>query len=279
MEKITDWNALWRELSVLHIKKGHGGAPGGGTHDAWQDRAKRYDRNVKERWSQRDSSRDTIVSHLTPQDTVLDIGAGTGRWSLYLAPYAQHVTALDPSPSMLEVLRGNIAEQGLSNVSVIEGAWPEAVDRVEPHDITLCAHAMYGTPNLPQFVRAMMSVTRKMCFLVMRFPLMDAVVADLARHIVGQPHDSANGVLAYNILVDMGVYPHVLMEDSGLWKPWTNATFEEAVQETKRRFGLPEDTPHDEYIRKTLAGCMTQLEDGTWRWPAGTRSGLIYWHV
>ncbi len=276
MERITDWAALWRELAAYHGRKEGAHAVQG---DPWRDRARRYDKGLRDKGERPDSSRDAIAALLQPTDTLLDIGAGTGRLALTLARSAGRVTALDPSPAMLEVLQENRAARGLTNVDVIEASWPEGEAQVEPHDYTLCAHGLYGTPDLPAFVRAMMRVTRKQCFLVLRFPLLDAPMAVLAQHIWGQPHDSSNGYVAYNVLVQMGIYPDVRMESSGLWRAWSNATLDEAVQETKRRFGLEGDGAHDGFIRATLAARLTQQPDGTWLWPPGVRSGLLSWSV
>src|SRR5437868_13409163 len=51
-----------------------------------------------------------LRSLLEPNDVVLDIGAGGGRYALPVALVALEVIALDPSPGMLEVLRQGMAE-------------------------------------------------------------------------------------------------------------------------------------------------------------------------
>ena len=45
----------------------------------------------------------------------LDVGCGTGRWSLLVAPRVQHLHLLDPSPEALDVAKQNLA--GIGNVS------------------------------------------------------------------------------------------------------------------------------------------------------------------
>ena len=49
---------------------------------------------------------------------VLDLGAGTGRLTLMLAPYARSVRAFDISADMLRVCRERLLASGLSNWSV-----------------------------------------------------------------------------------------------------------------------------------------------------------------
>ena len=59
--------------------------------DVWRERARRYDAGVKSRWATPDSSRQYIESQLDGQSSVLDIGAGTGSWTAYLAQTASEL--------------------------------------------------------------------------------------------------------------------------------------------------------------------------------------------
>lgn len=52
--------------------------------------------------------------------TVIDLGAGTGQFSLRAAEHWTTVVAIDPSPVMLRELRRKVAAPGVS-VSVVEG--------------------------------------------------------------------------------------------------------------------------------------------------------------
>ena len=276
MEKAVDWAQLWRELAELHLSGARRRQPEG-EGDAWRAKARGFDAQVKRRWAAGpDSTRGLVVSRLQahPGSTVLDIGAGTGAWTALLARYARHVTAVEPSAAMAEVMRENLAAEGLGNVTIVPDSWPEA--DVEVHDFSLCSHAMYGCPDLPLFVRRMEEVTRRTCFLVLRAPIADGLMARLARHILGQPNDSTNFQVAYNVLLQMGIYADVQMEDTGLWEPWTNASLEEALADIKRRFALEEDSPHDDYLAEMLRQSLT-CRDGTYTWPRGVRSALVYW--
>jgi len=61
--------------------------------------------------------------------------------------------------------------------------------------------------------------TRRTCFLLLRAPTIDGVRAEAARHIWGQYLDSPNFTIAYNVLLQAGIYANVLMENTGFWKP------------------------------------------------------------
>lgn len=58
---------------------------------------------------------------LTRSDLVLDLGTGPGFLAVAFAPYAKAVTAVDPSPEMLDVARENAA-RARANVTVVQGS-------------------------------------------------------------------------------------------------------------------------------------------------------------
>jgi SAM-dependent methyltransferase len=276
VEKVTDWILLWRQLaeSQSHIwKKGNGSD---GEDDHWKDRARSFADGVKKRWAMPDTHKDFILSMLKadPNSTVIDIGAGTGGWAVPMARHASKVTALEPSSEMIKVMRENLEQEGTGNVEIIQGSWPET--ETEPHDYSLCAHAMYGVADLPAFVKAMSSVTRKTCLMLLRAPAHDGTMAQAALRIWGQPYDSPNFQIAYAAMLQMGLYPHVLMGKADQWDPWTNASFEEAMAETRRRFKVPFPSEHDAFLDELLKSRLT-YRDGRCVWPSEVRSALIYW--
>jgi SAM-dependent methyltransferase len=277
MEKATDWIRLWRALVEIQEQRRAAGKGESGD-DAWKSRARSFDAAVRERWARPDSSRRTVLAALQarPGSTLLDIGAGTGAWALLLARHARLVTAVEPSPAMVEVMTENLAAEGIDNVQIVQGSWPGV--EVPAHDYALCSHAMYGYPDLPAFVGRMIEVTRHSCFLVMRAPLAGGIMAEAAARVWGQPYDSPNLQVGYNALLQMGLLPSILMEDTDPWSPWTHSSLAEALAEVKRRLALPEQSDHDEFLVDLLRRRLT-WEDGRYVWPAGARSALVYWDV
>ncbi len=276
MEKIPDWNSLWRELVEIKARSSKSRAARSSQEDIWENRAIEFKEGVRRRWESPDSSRDFILSQLDPEATVLDIGAGTGSWSALIARYAKHVTAVEPSPAMIRVLRESLAAESIANVSVVQGSWPDV--SVEPHDFSLCSHAMYGAPDLSAFVLKMASATRRMCFMILRAVAPDGVRAEAAAHIWEQPIDSPNFTIAYNILIQAGIYANVLMENTGLWNPKASSSLEEAFQSMKRYLGLEESDIHDGYLKELLQRRLT-WDGSRYLWPPDVRSALVYWRT
>lgn len=92
----------------------------------------------------------------------LDVGCGTGLLGLPLASKVGHVTCIDSSNGMLEVLRGKIAAQGIANVTaanhdVVEKGLPEGhfdlivtsmtLHHVKDTDAILAAFAAHIQPG------------------------------------------------------------------------------------------------------------------------------------
>ena len=274
MEKVMDWNALWKHLVEIRAIDRQKRRDSGEGKDPWTLRARRFDTGVRERWQQKDSSRDFILSCINDDSTVLDIGAGTGAWSMLLARHASRVTAVDPSESMLSVMRENLAEEKTANVFIMQGSWPD-VD-VEPHDFSLCSHAMYGCADLAAFIQGMEDHTRKTCFLLLRAPDRDCVQAEAARHLWGHQFDSPNFTIAYNILIQMGIYANVLMENTGYWKPRVSRDLGAALERLKREMCLAGVDEHDQFLIDLLRRRLSQ-QDGVYVWPKEVCSALVYW--
>lgn len=275
MERVTDWALLWRQLvEASHWPQSRPEGEWSREADPWKERARRYAERVRRKWSRPDLIREFIASRVEPGSTVLDVGAGTGSWSMLLARRARKVTAVEPSPAMRDVLRESLAAEGIDNVEVVGGFWPGV--EVEPHDDALCAHSMYGSADLPEFVRRLEAASRKSCYLLMRVPSVDGVMAEAARRVWGQPHDSPNFLVGLGVLQQMGICPNVLV-DPNPWEPWTSASLEEALADVKRRLVL--ETPlHDEFLRDLLARRLA-YRDGRFVWPPATTSALAYWDV
>jgi len=62
-----------------------------------------------------------LPSLFSPSDRVLEIGAGTGIFTLAIARRCREVTAVDISAGMLEILEGKAAGEGLGNIRTITG--------------------------------------------------------------------------------------------------------------------------------------------------------------
>jgi len=275
MEQLTDWLNLWRELVEL---KGEASSKSKKCRDKsyWKRKANHFkdkgDKGLSESGSSRLFIASTLKSNL--DSTLLDIGAGIGDWSAFLAPYAREITALEPSAEMGEMLTETIKAGNVNNVELIKGNWP-GID-IDRHDYSLASHSMYAETDIKSFIEKMKSISRKGCFVVSRVLFADTIMARAAQRILGQPYDSPCFQVLYNVLLQMGIYPNVLMETGKTWKSWSNDSLEEALDEAKNRLGVRDSDQYDDYLVSLLQAELSQ-KDGKLIWPAGNGSALMYW--
>jgi ubiquinone/menaquinone biosynthesis C-methylase UbiE len=78
---------------------------------------------------------------------VIDIGAGTGQFTLAVAPRCARVVAVDVSSVMLDRLRAKIDAAGASNISVEQAGFLTYRHRGEPADVIYSRLALHHLPD------------------------------------------------------------------------------------------------------------------------------------
>ncbi|MEW6243160.1 MAG: class I SAM-dependent methyltransferase [Bacillota bacterium] len=105
-----------------------------------------------------------IAPLLLPTDTVLDVGAGTGAWSLQLAPLVSRVTALDPSELALNALKEEMRVRGIVNIELMEMKWADFDGPA--HDVCLCAHAASALTADPDGIARFSAKAKRLCLVI-----------------------------------------------------------------------------------------------------------------
>ena len=80
-----------------------------------------------------------VKAQITPDAVVYDIGAGTGSLSIEaarLAP-AGHVYAIEKNPEGVELIAENATKFSVENITVVEGAAPDALAGLPAPDVAL----------------------------------------------------------------------------------------------------------------------------------------------
>jgi ubiquinone/menaquinone biosynthesis C-methylase UbiE len=89
---------------------------------------------------------------LDGQSLVVDLGAGTGQFTLAAAAVCGRVVAVDVSPVMLDLLRTKLAAAQVSNVEVVQSGFLTYEHSGAPADFVYSRYAMH---HLPDFWKAM----------------------------------------------------------------------------------------------------------------------------
>lgn len=85
---------------------------------------------------------------LTGDSVVVDVGAGTGQFTVAVAPACRRVVAVDVSQPMLRALRSRVTDLGLANVEVVRAGFLSYEHRGEPADVVYSRYALHHLPDL-----------------------------------------------------------------------------------------------------------------------------------
>ncbi len=84
--------------------------------------------------------------------TIVDLGAGTGTFTLAAAPLCRRMVAVDVSSAMIAHLRGNTNLPGYENVECVQAGFLTYEHQGEPADFVYSRHALH---HLPDFWKAL----------------------------------------------------------------------------------------------------------------------------
>ncbi len=107
-----------------------------------------------------------LVTLIGAESSVLDIGAGGGRFSVPLAAEIRHVTAVDGSDGMTAGLRDQA--EAIANLDVLDpDFWPPSdVSTVPTVDVTFNSHVVYFVEDIGAFLDAMERHATRLCVVI-----------------------------------------------------------------------------------------------------------------
>ena len=220
MEEV-DWAARWRQIVADRRTLAHGHADAG----YWDRRAKSFARSTHGR---RDEFLRVLEPYLSPQKTLIDVGAGTGRHTVALAELLEWVTAVEPSEGM----RSHIVAR--DNVTVVASTWEDA--DVAPADLVICSHVLYGVADPLPFVDKMQRAASERVFVMMRETDLPHPAAEIRRRLAG---DAGPRLPRFSdlfmLLVAAGIAPDVQFLRYPVVTRY--ASMEEALEDCRALYG------------------------------------------
>ncbi|HLR08697.1 MAG TPA: class I SAM-dependent methyltransferase [Bacillota bacterium] len=209
---------------------------------------------------------------LEPSSSVLDIGAGSGRYAIPFAKRCRSVHALDVSSKMLEYLKKESDKHQLDNITITQSAWP-TTECIGTFDVAFAA--MCPATRSVEALKEMSNVAKKYGVICQFTASTDSVIETLKdqrvidKDIKG-PHNDRTILQAYfNILWELGYQPEIsYLHDT--FEVTTTVT--EAVATYKKRFDLADAEP----IKHAL---NTIQHDGTIKNKKYTTLAVISWET
>lgn len=249
--------------------------PGGGALGAafWDSRARRYAKVVAGS-AERDPFLARVRPIARPGSTVIDVGAGSGRFTLALAPRVRVVTAVDPSRVMLSIIRQEARRQELANVHTVLGRWEEA--DVAPADVVICSFVLGMIEDAPGFLRKLDAAAIRRAFVYLSALSAEVILDPLWRHFHGTSRRPAPSYLdAAAVLEELGFPPEVEVVEVPTISRFP--TLNDAVRSYRENLLLTDDPGTRRELRKILSGWLIR-QDGGLRPPFRTTpSAILSW--
>ena len=248
--------------------------------DFWERRADRF-RAYSSRLPEDDLGLRLLRRLTDAESTVLDVGAGAGRYARAIAAHVRRVVAVEPSEALAGYLRADAAAEGLSNVEIIEARWEEAT--VEPADLVLCSHVLYPFAEVEGFVRRLDAHARRACLILATAAWGEPpLLLELWQRFHGEPRvGQPDARHVFDLLYALGIPANVEVASFRAAAPmWAFATLDEAVATAREHLILPPDPATEGELRAALADGLVAGPDGGVTLPSPPRvvAGL-WWYA
>lgn len=268
------WLVAHREAVIGAIRQRTGD-----TSDYWESRATTMGANFRVDPGRVVPPLEHLLPHIDGETTVLDVGAGWGRYAIPLARAARRVVAVEPSAGLAGILRENAAAAGIDaeRLTVVGQRWMEAA--VEPADVVLCANVLSPLADVAPFLAKLDQHALRRCYVVLRAMAMDAPLAGLWREIHGgqYPRETTHAD-AYAVLDQLGIAANVIIQPAQ-FGAWRFDAPEAAMRFVRDRLWVGpvgQDPRVDALVEGWLHAALVRDGDG-WRIPAPAPQMAVIW--
>jgi hypothetical protein len=151
-----------------------------------------------------------LASYVEPDDTIVDVGGGAGRYGLPLALRCREVVNVDPSGGMLAAFEAHARRAGIANVRTVQGDWLT----VNPPSgtVALVNHVTYLTRDIVAFVRKLEAAASDRVLMTVGSPPPPSRNGDVFRVCYEEASERVPGhVELIDVLWELGIEPDVRM--------------------------------------------------------------------
>ena len=279
---VEEWSAKW-DAAMSHTEnfsaeiRGKQSAPG-----MFDRSSKSYDQRLghdQER-VHRAIALIRARGYAQPSQTALDIGSGTGIFTIPFARLYREVTSLDVSMGMQDVIRGKAADEALHNIVYQTADWHSLdLDRQGmrgAYDLVLSSINCRGVCDFESLNKMNQASRGGCCLLTWAGPGGNNHSRALNELLLGRQLRSAGGsdiIIPFNIIYALGGIPELTYAET-CWEIRSKAAdAEEEIAQNYWRF--LDITPA---VREKIHAYVAQhLEDGFYAERSRHRVGIMVW--
>jgi Methyltransferase domain len=256
MGEDVDWVEYWHALQAARARQA-----GSQRRDFWDRRAPGF--ALAPPHDQSAHFVTFLEPWIHPSKTLVDVGAGVGSLSAFLADRLRWVTAVEPSEGM----RKHIPPR--PNLTVIPSPWQRV--EVGQADLVICAHVLYSVTDPVPFIEKLEAAAIERVFILLR----DSPHTHPAQHLAArgkmQPPQLRD---CFMLLRQIGIAPDLAMFTQPTY--YYFASLDAAVDECRLSAGPGLD---EQAARAWLAAKLQPKPDGTLVYEGGPMiSGVLHWN-
>ena len=111
--------------------------------------------------------------NITPQDSILEIGTGSGYLTACLASLGKHVTSIDIVPDFTTAATARLAEQGISNTRLETADVANGISSNEQYDVIAVTGSL---PLLQKQFHESLKIGGRLFVITGKLPIMEALL-------------------------------------------------------------------------------------------------------
>lgn len=213
----------------------------------------------------------SVLAHLGPDRSVIDIGAGVGRFTAPLALADCSVVAIEPAEEMLAHLRDTLARaQAEDRVQVLQSTWPMA-ETVQA-EVALAAFVIQFSADYGAFAHAMEAAATRHCVLAVHVdPIMGFLEPLWPLFHPHEPMPKMPGFVdIYPVLLQAGILADVHIFSETQEPRWTDPA--QAIPMIAARLGIEDDPTAMDKLSRVLQERKAEMTR-----PRKHRAAIISW--
>lgn len=215
---------------------------------------------------------EAIRKKIEPSQSILEIGPGWGNYTFPLVQYADKLTCVDSSESVLAYLESCLRDQ--EHVSYVHAKWEELGEHdVEAHDIVIGVNCFYRMFHIKEALRHMNRLAKKRAIIGMTTgPIQPHYEVLYERYGYDIKFPRRDYIEFLNLLYEMDIYAEC--EVVKLKRTYEYDSYEELI--TKQSSKILSDSIELSHVEEALAPFIEEV-DGCYFYRHDFHAAIVSW--